>query len=61
MFDYIGQVPAEILSMLDIILQLFFNNDIFMGVLLVISTMEHTEIQYLNGKQFYCPPVLSFF
>ena len=28
------------------------NNDIFMGEFLVISTMDHTQLQPVNGKAF---------
>ena len=37
---------------------MIFDNHIFMGRLLVISTTEHTQLQPVNGKQFYCILVL---
>ena len=51
--DDIGQVPAEIVSALDVILLTFRYNDVFVGVLLVMYKMEHTKIQHIRGEPFY--------
>ena len=50
--DEIGQLSAELLSVLDIILRKLRNNNIFMGGILVISTMDHTQLQPVEGRPF---------
>ena len=50
--DEIGQLPVEVLSTLDIILQRVRNTDIFMGGVIIISTMDHTQLQPINGIPF---------
>ena len=50
--DEIGQLPAEMLSTLDIILQRVLNTDIFMVGVIIISTMDHTQLQPINGRSF---------
>ena len=50
--DEIGQLPVELLSVLNIILQKLWNNNIFMGGLLVISTMDHTQLQPVESCPF---------
>ena len=51
--DAILKVIDERIYVLYMILLQFNDNGIFMGVLLVIFTMEHIQIQPLKGKQFY--------
>ena len=50
--DEIGQLPAKMLSTLVIILQRARNTDIFMGGVIIISTMDHTQLQPINGGSF---------
>jgi hypothetical protein len=50
--DEIGQLPAEMLSTIDIILRRVCNTDIFMGGVIIISTMDHTQLQPINGRPF---------
>ena len=40
------------LSTLDIILRRVRNTDIFMGGVIIISTMDHTQLQPINGRPF---------
>jgi hypothetical protein len=50
--DEIGQVPAEFLSTIDYIMRRIRNNNIFLGGLMIIATMDHTQIQPINAKPF---------
>ena len=40
------------LSTLGIILRRVRNTDIFMGGVIIISTMDHTQLQPINGRPF---------
>ena len=48
----IGQVSAESLSSIDIILRRVRKNNIFLGGLFIISTIGHTQIQPIEGRPF---------
>ena len=48
--DEIGQVPAELLSVIDIILRRIRNSQIVFGGVLVIGTMDHTQLQPVTGR-----------
>ena len=50
--DEIGQVSAEFLSSIDITLRRVRNNNIFLGGLLIIGTIDHKQIQPIEGKLF---------
>ena len=50
--DNIGQVSAELLSVLFIILQKLRNNNIFLGEVLIIFRIYHTQIQPVKGNPF---------
>ena len=50
--DEMGQVPAELLSVIDIILRRIRSNNIFLGGLLIICTLDHTQIQPVQGRPF---------
>ena len=50
--DEIGQLSAEMLSVLDIILRKTRDSNIFMGGILIISTMDHTQLQPVEGRPF---------
>ena len=53
--DEFGQVSAELLSILDIILRTIRKNSLFMGGILIIATMDHMQLPPVNGR----PPLLS--
>ena len=50
--DEFGQVPAEFLSIIDIILRRINKNNLFLGVLLIICTIDHTQIQPIKSRSF---------
>ena len=50
--DEISQLPSEMLSTLSIILRRVRNTDIFIGGVIIISTMDHTQLQHINGRAF---------
>ena len=50
--DEMGQVSAEFLATFDIILRRIRNNNIFCGGVLIICTMDHTQIQPIDGRPF---------
>ena len=51
-FDEMGQVSSEYLSTLDIILRKVRGSNIFFGGILVIFTMDHTQLQPVQGRPF---------
>ena len=60
--DEIGQISADMLSCLDMILRKIRNNNIFLGGLLFICTLDHKQLPPINGKPFLVSPmVLSCF
>ena len=62
LIDEIGQLSSEFLSSLDIILRRIRNNDIFLGGVFVISTIDHKQLPPIKGKPFLTSPhVLSCF
>eukprot|EP00957_Ditylum_brightwellii_P089253 6796714-Ditylum_brightwellii.AAC.1 len=48
----IGQVPAEFISAIDIIMHCIRDNNIFLGGLLIFGSMDHTQIQPINAHLF---------
>jgi hypothetical protein len=50
--DEMGQVSAEFLSIIDIIMRRLRSNNIFLGGLLIICTLDHTQIQLVKGRPF---------
>jgi hypothetical protein len=51
--DEMGQVSAEFLSIIDIIMRRLRSNNIFLGgLLLIICTLDHTQIQLVKGRPF---------
>jgi hypothetical protein len=50
--DEMGQVSAEFLSIIDIIMRRLRSNNIFLGGLLIICTLDHTQIQPVQGRPF---------
>ena len=48
--DEIGQVSAEILSVIDIILRRLRNSQNVFGGILIIGTMDHTQLQPVSGR-----------
>ena len=53
----IGQLSAELLSTLDIILRKTQNINVFMGGIWIIFTIDHTQIQTIKG----CPFLTSWY
>ena len=53
--DEFGQVSAELLSTLDIILRTIRKNSLFMGGVFIIATMDNMQLPPVNGR----PPLLS--
>ena len=51
--DEIGQLPAEALSTIEIILRRIRNNsNVFMGGVVIISTLDHTQLKPVKGRPF---------
>ena len=60
--DEVGQISSEMLSCLDMILRRVRNNNIFLGGILFICTLDHKQLQPIDGKPFLVSPmVLSCF
>ena len=47
-----GQISSELLDVLDIILRRVRNNDTFLGGMMILCTMDHTQLQPINGRPF---------
>ena len=54
--DEIGQLSAEMLCTLDIILRKIRQNNIFFGGLLIIATMDHKQLPPVKGTPFLVSP-----
>ena len=52
--DELGQISADLLAVIDIILRIVRNNNLYMGGALLICTMDHTQIQPIRER-----PVLT--
>ena len=50
--DELGQTFAEFWATIDIILRRIRDSNIYLGGILVIGTIDHTQIQPINGKPF---------
>ena len=48
--DNVRKVPTQFLSIIDIILLRIFRNNIFWGGLLIIFSLDHTQIQTVKGR-----------
>jgi predicted GIY-YIG superfamily endonuclease len=60
--DELGQLSAEMLSVLDIILRRVRGSSLFMGGVLVIGTIDHLQLKPVRGKPFLVSPhVLTSF
>ena len=57
-FDEIGQLSANMLSCLDIILRRVRDNNIFLGGILFICTLDHKQLPPINGKPFLVTPIV---
>ena len=51
-FDEMGQVSDLILSILDVILRKVRNSNVYMGGVVIIFLMDHTQIQRINSRPF---------
>ena len=56
--DEIGQISSQMLSCLDLILRRVRNNNIFLGGMLFICTLDHKQLQPINGKPFLVSPMV---
>ena len=60
--DEIGQLSAEILTALDIIFRKVRSSDMYMGGILLICTMDHRQLEPVNGRPFLTlPNIVSCF
>ena len=60
--DEVGQISSEMLSCLDMILRRVRSNNIFLGGILFICTLDHKQLQPIEGRPFLVSPmVLSCF
>ena len=50
--DELGQISAKEISLYDIILQNIRGSTTFMGGILIIGTLDHLQIQPINGRLF---------
>jgi hypothetical protein len=50
--DEMGQVSAEFLATIDLILRRLRETNIYLGGLLIICTLDHTQIQPIDGRPF---------
>ena len=53
-----GQISSQMLSCLDLILRRVRNNNIFLGGMLFICTLDHKQLQPINGKPFLVSPMV---
>lgn len=51
-FDEIGQLSSELLAVLDIIFCRIRDTNIFFGGVVIIGTIDHTQLQPVNGRPF---------
>ena len=56
--DEIGQISAEMLSSMDMILRRIRSNNIFMGGLLFICTLDHKQLAPIDGSPFLVSPMI---
>ena len=54
--DEIGQVSAELISTLDILLRRIRENNIFFGGLLVLASLDHRQLPPVRGRPFLMSP-----
>jgi predicted GIY-YIG superfamily endonuclease len=50
--DEMGQLSAEFLATIDIILRRIRDTNVYLGGLLIIGTIDHTQIQPIEGRPF---------
>ena len=58
--DEMGQVSAELLSVLDIIMRKIRRSSLFMGGILVIGTIDHLQLLPIEGHPFLVSPLVPF-
>ena len=51
-FDEIGQLPSELLAVIDIILRRIRDTNIFLGGVVIFGTIDHTQLQPVKGRPF---------
>eukprot|EP00957_Ditylum_brightwellii_P130117 9924812-Ditylum_brightwellii.AAC.1 len=52
MADEIGQMSSEFIQTIDIVLRQLRDNNIFLGGVLLIGTLDHTQIKSISGHLF---------
>ena len=50
--DEMGQISAEFLATIDIILRTLRETNVYLGGVLIIGTIDHTQIQPIEGRPF---------
>jgi hypothetical protein len=50
--DEIGQLSSEFIATIDLILRRIRQNNIFLGGVLILSTLDHTQIRCIDGHPF---------
>ena len=58
LLDEVGNISAETLSCLDMIIRRVRSNNIFLGGILFICTLDHKQLQPINGKPFLVSPMV---
>lgn len=58
LLDEVGQISSELLSCLDLILRKIRSNNIFLGGILFICTLDHKQLQPINGRPFLTSPMV---
>ena len=56
--DEVGQISSELLTCLDIILRKVRSNNIFLGGILFICTLDHKQLPPINGNPFLTSPMI---
>ena len=51
-FDEVGQLSSEMLNVLDIIFRRIRETNILLGGVVIIGTIDHTQLQPVNGRPF---------
>ena len=50
--DEIGQLADNFIATIDIIMRRLRNNSLYLGGLLILCTLDHTQIQAIDGRPF---------
>ena len=58
--DEMGQISAELLSIIDIIMRKVRGSSLFMGGILVVGTIDHLQLLPIDGLPFLISPLVPF-